>query len=104
MHKKAKAAFWTSEEVDLSKDVHDWNNHLNDNEHHFILHVLTFFTASNHLLIPSTHHLIHRRSLVWSTYLFSRGLAGLTMSVAQAWTYTLHLLLLNKSLAYFRKI
>jgi ribonucleotide reductase beta subunit family protein with ferritin-like domain len=25
--------------MDLSKDVLDWNNHLNDNERHFISHV-----------------------------------------------------------------
>ena len=31
-------------------DLHDWNNHLNDNEHHFISHVLTFFTASNGII------------------------------------------------------
>jgi hypothetical protein len=42
MHKKAKASFWTAGEMDLSKDVHDWNNGLNDNERHFIPHVLTF--------------------------------------------------------------
>jgi ribonucleoside-diphosphate reductase subunit M2 len=36
MYKKAEASFWTAEEMDLPKDVHDWNNHLNDNERHFI--------------------------------------------------------------------
>ena len=29
-----------------AKDVHDWNNRLNDNERHFISHVLAFFAAS----------------------------------------------------------
>ncbi|KAF8836628.1 ribonucleotide reductase [Paxillus ammoniavirescens] len=33
--------------MDLSKDVHDWNSHLNNNECYFILHVLTFFAASD---------------------------------------------------------
>ena len=33
--------------MDLSKDVHDWTNKLNDNKHHFISHVLAFFAASN---------------------------------------------------------
>ena len=47
MYKKAKAPFWTAEEIDLSKDLHDWNNHLNDNECHFISHVLAFFVASD---------------------------------------------------------
>jgi ribonucleoside-diphosphate reductase subunit M2 len=47
MYKKAEASFWTAEEMDLSKDVHDWNNCLNDNERHFISHVLAFFAASD---------------------------------------------------------
>jgi ribonucleoside-diphosphate reductase subunit M2 len=47
MYKKAEASFWTAEEMDLSKDVHDWTNKLNDNEHHFISHVLAFFAASD---------------------------------------------------------
>ena len=47
MYKKAEASFWTAEEIDLSKDVHDWNNRLNDNERHFISHVLAFFAASD---------------------------------------------------------
>ena len=47
MYKKADASFWTAEEMDLSKDVHDWNNRLNDNERHFISHVLAFFAASD---------------------------------------------------------
>ena len=47
MYKKAEASFWTAEEMDLSKDLHDWNNHLNDNECHFVSHVLTFFVASD---------------------------------------------------------
>ena len=32
MYKKAEASFWTAEEMDLSKDMHDWDNRLNDNE------------------------------------------------------------------------
>jgi len=47
MYKKAEASFWTAEEMDLSKDLHDWNNRLNDNERHFISHVLAFFAASD---------------------------------------------------------
>ena len=50
MYKKAEASFWTAEEMDLSKDVHDWNNRLNNNEHHFISHVLAFFTASDDIV------------------------------------------------------
>ncbi|KAK0520940.1 Ribonucleotide-diphosphate reductase (RNR), small subunit [Tilletia horrida] len=47
MYKKAEASFWTAEEIDLSKDMHDWDNRLNDNERHFISHVLAFFAASD---------------------------------------------------------
>ncbi|PAV21192.1 ribonucleotide reductase small subunit [Pyrrhoderma noxium] len=47
MYKKAEASFWTAEEMDLSKDLHDWQNKLNDNERHFISHVLAFFAASD---------------------------------------------------------
>ncbi|EEH49564.2 ribonucleoside-diphosphate reductase small chain [Paracoccidioides brasiliensis Pb18] len=47
MYKKAEASFWTAEEVDLSKDLHDWNNRLNDDERYFISHVLAFFAASD---------------------------------------------------------
>jgi ribonucleoside-diphosphate reductase beta chain len=45
-YKQAEASFWTAEEIDLSQDQKDWNN-LNDNERHFIKHVLAFFAASD---------------------------------------------------------
>lgn len=47
MYKKAQASFWTAEEIDLSHDLVDWNDRLNDNERHFISHVLAFFAASD---------------------------------------------------------
>lgn len=47
MYKKAEASFWTAEEIDLSKDLHDWNNRLNENERFFISRVLAFFAASD---------------------------------------------------------
>ncbi|KAK0199103.1 ribonucleotide reductase small subunit [Armillaria mellea] len=47
MYKKAEASFWTAEEMDLQMDIYDWNNKLNENEHHFISHVLAFFAASD---------------------------------------------------------
>ncbi|KAK7077879.1 Ribonucleoside-diphosphate reductase subunit M2 [Halocaridina rubra] len=46
MYKKAVASFWTVEEVDLSKDLSDWDK-LKDDERHFISHVLAFFAASD---------------------------------------------------------
>ena len=39
--------FWTAEEIDLSADLVDWDTKLNDNERHFIKHVLAFFAASD---------------------------------------------------------
>lgn len=45
-YKEAEASFWTTEEVDLSKDLDDWRK-LTDNERHFISHVLAFFAASD---------------------------------------------------------
>ncbi|KAI9596852.1 ferritin-like superfamily [Syncephalis fuscata] len=47
MYKKAEASFWTVEEADLSKDMNDWEGRLNDDERHFISHVLAFFAASD---------------------------------------------------------
>lgn len=47
MYKKAEASFWTAEEIDLSPDLNDWENKLNDGEKHFIKHVLAFFAASD---------------------------------------------------------
>lgn len=47
MYKKAESSFWTAEEIDLMQDLQDWNNKLNDDEKHFIKHVLAFFAASD---------------------------------------------------------
>lgn len=47
MYKKAVASFWTAEEIDLSADMTDWSQKLNDNERHFVKHVLAFFAASD---------------------------------------------------------
>lgn len=47
MYKKAQACFWSVDEIDLGSDMNDWNYKLNDNEKHFIKHVLAFFAASD---------------------------------------------------------
>jgi ribonucleoside-diphosphate reductase beta chain len=47
MYKTALRSFWVTEEVDLSQDVIDWDQKLNDNERHFVKHVLGFFAASD---------------------------------------------------------
>ena len=46
MYKQHEASFWTAEEIDLSSDIADWEK-LNDDERHFIKHVLAFFAASD---------------------------------------------------------
>ena len=47
MYKKQEASIWTAEELDLSPDLMDWQNKLNDDEKFFIKHVLAFFAASD---------------------------------------------------------
>ena len=47
LYKKQVACFWTAEEIDLSEDVVQWEEKLNDNERYFISHVLAFFAASD---------------------------------------------------------
>ena len=46
-YKKMEASFWTAEEIDLSQDLNDWNNKLNNDEKYFIKHILAFFAASD---------------------------------------------------------
>ena len=46
-YKLAQSNFWTAEEIDLQQDLQDWNQKLNDDERHFIKHVLAFFAASD---------------------------------------------------------
>ncbi|KAI8836361.1 ribonucleotide reductase small subunit [Chytridium lagenaria] len=58
-YKKAEASFWTVEEVDLSKDISDWENRLNDDERYFISRVLAFFAASDGIV---NENLVHRFS------------------------------------------
>lgn len=53
MYKQHVASFWTAEEVDLSDDMHHWNDRLNDNEKHFIKYVLAFFAASDGIVLEN---------------------------------------------------
>jgi ribonucleoside-diphosphate reductase subunit M2 len=75
MYKKAEASFWTgtrfalllpqnvtgdlsysiffaAEEVDLGDDLRHWEK-LNDDERHFILHVLAFFAQSDGIVLEN---------------------------------------------------
>jgi ribonucleotide reductase beta subunit family protein with ferritin-like domain len=51
-YKQHMAVFWTPEEIDLSKDVKDWER-LNDNERHFIKHILGFFAGSDGIVMEN---------------------------------------------------
>jgi ribonucleotide reductase beta subunit family protein with ferritin-like domain len=46
MYKLAVSSFWTAEEIDLGKDMDDWNK-LTENEQYFIKHILAFFAGSD---------------------------------------------------------
>lgn len=52
MYKKQEASFWTTEEIDLSKDLKDWKL-LNNDEQHFIKHVLGFFAGSDGIVMEN---------------------------------------------------
>ena len=42
MYKKAEANFWTAEELDLSKDLNDFQINMNEDERYFVENVLAF--------------------------------------------------------------
>lgn len=52
-YKRAVSVFWIPEEVDLSKDLSDYNNKLTYNERFFINNVLAFFAASDGIVIEN---------------------------------------------------
>jgi ribonucleoside-diphosphate reductase beta chain len=52
MYKKALESFWRAEEVDLSKDLNDWDS-LTSQEKHFISMILAFFAASDGIVLEN---------------------------------------------------
>jgi len=52
MYKKQVDCFWRAEEVDLSKDLTDWNK-LTKDEKHFISMILAFFAASDGIVLEN---------------------------------------------------
>ena len=52
MYIKAEDSFWRVQEVDLSKDLKDWNN-LSENEKYFISMILAFFAASDGIVLEN---------------------------------------------------
>ena len=51
-YKKAESTFWTTNEIDLSKDINDWNK-LNVNEQYFIKNIIGFFAGSDGIIIEN---------------------------------------------------
>jgi ribonucleoside-diphosphate reductase subunit M2 len=52
MYKKQVDCFWRPEEIDLSKDLVDWQK-LDDNEKYFISMILAFFAASDGIVLEN---------------------------------------------------
>lgn len=52
-YKDARASDWNVEEIDFSKDIHDWERDLSENDRHFIKHVLAFFAGSDGIVLEN---------------------------------------------------
>lgn len=51
-YKQHQAVHWTPEEIDLSRDMKDWEK-LNENEKYFIKHILGFFAGSDGIVMEN---------------------------------------------------
>lgn len=52
MYKKAESTFWRADEIDLAKDMSDWEQ-LNENERKFIKNVIGFFAGSDGIVMEN---------------------------------------------------
>ena len=52
LYKKQIDCFWRTDEVDLSKDLSNWNC-LNTDEQYFIKHIIAFFAASDGIVLEN---------------------------------------------------
>jgi ribonucleotide reductase beta subunit family protein with ferritin-like domain len=52
MYKKQVDCFWRAEEIDLSKDLKDWDT-MNEDERYFISMILAFFAASDGIVLEN---------------------------------------------------
>lgn len=52
MYKKSLGLFWTAEEIDLGKDMNDWQK-LKPEEQHFIKNILAFFAGSDGIVLEN---------------------------------------------------
>ena len=51
-YKKAESAFWTANEIDLSKDMNDWEK-LQESEQNFIKNIIGFFAGSDGIIMEN---------------------------------------------------
>jgi ribonucleotide reductase beta subunit family protein with ferritin-like domain len=51
-YKQHSSVHWTAEEIDLSKDMKDWEK-LSENEQHFVKHILGFFAGSDGIVMEN---------------------------------------------------
>lgn len=71
LYKKALSCFWTSEEIDLSKDYDDWVN-LSDNDRKFIKSVLAFFSSSDTIVnINLSERFVNEVQPLEATYFYN---------------------------------
>lgn len=52
-YKDQVANIWTNEEIDYAQDMVDWSTKLNDDQRHFISHVLAFFASSDSIVLEN---------------------------------------------------
>lgn len=53
LYKKHEGSFWTAEEIDINGDINHWDNRLDDDERHFVKHVLAFFATSDGIVLEN---------------------------------------------------
>jgi ribonucleoside-diphosphate reductase beta chain len=52
LYKKMEGSFWTSNEIDLAKDMNDWEK-LSENERFFIKNIIGFFAGSDGIIMEN---------------------------------------------------
>ena len=53
MYKRQMDCFWRCEEVDLSKDLSDWNDRLSADERFFLSRIIAFFAGSDGIVLEN---------------------------------------------------
>ena len=63
MYKKQLECFWRAEEIDLSKDMRDWNG-LKKDEQYFIKMIIAFFAASDGIVLENFGYAFYERCAI----------------------------------------